>query len=210
MKVLFINGSPHKTGSTSAALQRAEISLNENDIETEMLWIGKNPVHGCLACRECAKDSRCIFDGDVVNSFIDHAKTADGLIVGSPVYYAGANGALIAALDRMFYAASSAFRYKPAAAISVARRAGTIQAVDQINKYFQINLMPIISSNYWPVAFGANAEDVQEDAEGLQIMDVLGKNMAWMLKSLEAAKSAGILPPEPEQKVATNFIRRSI
>ena len=161
-------------------------------------------MRGCLGCGGCSKrgDNRCIFDDDVVNGLIEKAVTADGLVVGTPVFYAGANGALLAVLDRMFYAASKALRFKPAAAVASARRAGTTPAIDQVNKYFQICCMPVVTSTYWPMVHGQSAEQVREDAEGMQIMRGLGTNMAWMLQA-----TASVPAPEVERKIMTNFIR---
>ena len=208
MKVLLINGSPHKKRCVYTALTEVANSLEEAGIETEVAWIGNDPIRGCQACNECSKDgaSRCIYD-DVVNDLLDKAEQADGLIVGSPVYYAGANGALRCVLDRMFYAGSSVMAFKPAAAIASARRAGTVNAIDQINKYFQINQMPVVASTYWPMVHGNSAEDVAQDKEGLQTMRALGRNMAWMLKCIESGRQGGTPHPETEAKISTNFIR---
>lgn len=204
MKVLLINGSPNKRRCTHTALSEVQGALEAEGIETEMAWIGNGPIRGCTACGTCSKrgNHRCIFDDDVVNGLIEKAETSDGMVVGTPVYYAGANGALLAVLDRMFYAASSEFRFKPSAGIASARRAGTTPAIDQVNKYFQINCMPVVSSSYWPMVHGQSAEQVRQDQEGMQIMRVLGKNMAWMLRAVAAVPT-----PEVEPKVMTNFIR---
>lgn len=204
MKVLLINGSPNEKRCTYTALSEVADALEAHDVETEIVWIGREPVRGCIGCSGCAKraDNRCIFDDDVVNGLIEKAEIADGLVVGSPVFYAGANGALLAVLDRLFYAASSQLRFKPAAAVASARRAGAIEAVDQINKYFQISCMPVVSSNYWPVVHGQTADQVRQDMEGMQTMRVLGTNMAWML---QAAAAVPVPPLEP--KIKTNFIR---
>ena len=209
MKVLLINGSPNEKRCTYTALSEVASSLESNGVETEITWIGNDPLRGCTGCGGCGKkgDFRCIYNDDIVNTLIEKAEAADGIVVGTPVFYAGANGALLAALDRMFYAASSQMRFKPAAAVASARRAGTTPALDQINKYFQISCMPVVSSNYWTMVHGQSAEQVRQDKEGLQIMRILGKNMAWMLHSLEAARKAGVSNPEVEQKIATNFIR---
>lgn len=204
MKVLLINGSPNEERCTHTALAEVAGALEAQGVETEIAWIGRDPIRGCLGCGGCSKrgENRCIFDDDVVNGLIEKALDADGLIVGSPVFYAGANGALLSVLDRLFFAASSQLRFKPAAAIASARRAGTILAVDQINKYFQICCMPVVSSNYWPVVHGQSVEQVRQDAEGMQIMRVLGTNMAWMLQA-----TAAVPAPTVEQKIMTNFIR---
>ncbi|MEG1907919.1 MAG: flavodoxin family protein [Gordonibacter sp.] len=209
MNVLLINGSSNEKRCTYTALAEVASALQVEGVETEIAWTGRDPVRGCNGCGGCAKrgDARCIFDDDVVNGLIAKAEAADGIIVGTPVYYAGANGALLAVLDRLFYAASARLRFKPAAGVASARRAGTTPAIDQINKYFQISCMPLVSSNYWPMVHGKSADDVRQDEEGLQIMRVLGRNMAWMLRSLEAARAHGVTTPEVEPKVMTNFIR---
>ena len=191
MKVLLINGSPNEKRCTHTALAEVAGALEAEGVETEIAWIGREAVRGCLGCGGCAK-----------RGLIAKAEAADGLVVGTPVYYAGANGALLAVLDRMFYAASARLRFKPAAAVASARRAGTTPAIDQVNKYFQISCMPVVSSNYWPMVHGKTADDVAQDAEGLQIMRVLGRNMAWLLKA-----TAQVPAPEVEPKVMTNFIR---
>lgn len=207
MKVLLINGSPREKQCTYTALSEITESLNKHDIDTDLAWIGKSPIIGCQACDVCKKlkNNHCVFD-DVVNGIIDKAIAADGLIVGTPVYYAGANGALLCLLDRMFCAAGAALAFKPAAGIASARRAGTTPAIDQINKYFLISKMPLIPSNYWPMIHGTTAEEATQDKEGLQIMRVLGQNMAWMLKMMEISKKEGLPTPEIEPKIATNFI----
>lgn len=204
MKVLLINGSPNEKRCTYTALSEVAGALEAQGVETEIAWIGRNPVRGCLGCGGCSKrgDNRCIFDDDVVNGLIEKAVAANGLVVGTPVFYAGANGALLAVLDRMFYAASKALRFKPAAAVASARRAGTTPAIDQVNKYFQICCMPVVTSTYWPMVHGQSAEQVREDAEGMQIMRGLGTNMAWMLQA-----TASVPAPEVERKIMTNFIR---
>ena len=204
MKVLLINGSPNEKRCTYTALSEVAGALEAQGIETEIAWIGRNPVRGCLGCGGSSKRgaNRCIFDDDVVNGLIGKAVAADGLVVGTPVFYAGANGALLAVLDRMFYAASKALRFKPAAAVASARRAGTTPAIDQVNKYFQICCMPVVTSTYWPMVHGQSAEQVREDAEGMQIMRGLGTNMAWMLQA-----TASVPAPEVERKIMTNFIR---
>lgn len=205
MKVLMLNGSPHKNGTTFRALSEIATILNENGIETEIVTVGDKKVHGCMACGGCAKAGKCVFD-DIVNELVEKLTFADGLIVGSPVYFAGANGTLLSILDRMFYNRKN-FAYKPAAAVAVARRAGTTATLDMINKYFLISKMPVVSSQYWNMVFGSNGEQAEEDKEGLQTMRTLGKNMVWMLKCIEAGKKAGVTIPETEQAVKTNFVR---
>ncbi len=209
MKVLLINGSPNKERCTYTALREVADALEAEGVDCEFAWVGRDAVRGCLGCGACSRkgEGRCVFNDDVANGIIEQAKAADGIVVGTPVFYAGANGALLALLDRVFMAAASELKFKPAAAIASARRAGTTPAIDQVNKYFQFNCMPLVSSNYWPMVHGSCAEDVERDEEGLQIMRTLGRNMAWMLKSIEAARAEGIEAPTLEPKVKTNFIR---
>ena len=208
MKVLLVNGSPHEKGCTYTALCEIAKELNNADVETEIFWLGKNAVRGCIGCGGCAKNNgKCVFDDDVANKLIDKAATADGFIFGSPVHYAAPSGTVCAVLDRAFYAGGSNFRYKPGAAILSCRRAGSTAAFDVLNKYFTISNMPIISSGYWNMVHGSKAEDVLKDEEGLQVMRTLGKNMAWILKCIENGKSAGIDRPADEPKIRTNFIR---
>lgn len=207
MKVLLINGSPNEKGCTYTALTEVANTLEAERIETEIFHIGKQPVRGCLGCGGCARNNhRCVFDDDAVNRAIDKAEKADAYVIGSPVYFASANGALIALLDRMFYA-GKCFAYKPAAAVVSARRAGTTASIDEINKYFSIRNMPIVSSKYWTMVHGNTPDEVRQDLEGMQIMRTLGRNMAWMLKCIQAGKDAGIMPPEAEEPIKTNFIR---
>ena len=209
MKVVLLNGSPHKSGCTARALEEAARILREEGIETEFAWIGNAPLRGCQACGACAKkgNGRCVFDDDVVNTISAQMETADGYLIGSPVYYAGMNGALHAALDRIYYSNGKSMARKPGAGIASARRAGTTLTIDQINKYFQINQQPVISSTYWPMVHGKCAADVEKDAEGLHTMRVLARNLAYQLKMQQAAKTAGVTIPETEPKVMTNFIR---
>jgi multimeric flavodoxin WrbA len=206
MKVLMLNGSSHEKGCTNRALLEAAKSLDEEGIDTEIVHIGNEAVHGCIGCGKCRKNGLCVFEGDPVNAVIAKMEQADGLIVGSPVYYASANGSLYSFLDRLF-CAGNAFAFKPAAAVTSARRAGTTATLDTINKYFTFSQMPIVSSNYWTMVHGSKPEDVEKDLEGLQIMRILGKNMAWLLKCLEAGKAAGIAHPEQETKTKTSFIK---
>jgi multimeric flavodoxin WrbA len=210
MKVILVNGSPHKKGCTWTALTEVAKTLNEEGIETEIFWIGIKPLAGCTACKSCAKKGRCMFD-DTVNEFLDIAKDADGFVFGSPVHYAAASGALTSFMDRAFYkdmqAGRQTFYLKPAAAVVSARRAGTTATFDQINKYFTISEMPVISSRYWNMVHGARPEDVKKDEEGLQTMRVLARNMAFFLKCKEAGLNAGVQFPEREKPVFTNFIR---
>ena len=207
MKVLLVNGSPHKEGCTYTALCEAEKVLKEEGIDTEIFWVGNKPIAGCLGCGACKKlDGACIQSQDVVNEALVRAKEADGYIFGSPVHYAALSGAITSFLDRMFYA-GSCFAYKPAAGIVSCRRGGATAAFDQMNKYFSISSMPIVSSQYWNMVHGNRPEEVLQDEEGIQTVRVLAKNMAWLLKCIEAGKKAGINPPEKETPLRTNFIR---
>ncbi len=206
MKVLLLNGSPHEKGCTFTALNEVAAALNREGIETEIFWLGKDPLAGCKGCGACGKLGKCVYD-DTVNTAAEKVRLCDGLVVGSPVHYAAASGQITSALDRLFYSAGPALRFKPAAAVVSARRAGTTAALDQLNKYFTINQMPIVSSRYWNMVHGNSPEDVMKDAEGLAIMRTLGKNMAWLLKSINAGRSAGVELPVPEDPVHTNFIR---
>lgn len=208
MKVLLINGSSRPNGCTYTALNHIAETLNNEGIETEILFIGNDPVRDCTACMSCRKlDGRCVFDDDIVNTIIEKAKTADGFIFGSPVYYAHPSGRILSVLDRVFYAGGQTFAHKPAAAIASARRAGTTATFDILNKYFTISQMPIVSSTYWNMVHGACAEDVLKDEEGLQTMKNIALNMAWMLKCIEAGKSNGITAPVADKSHRTNFIR---
>ncbi len=207
MKVLLINGSPNEKGCTYTALSEVAETLKKEGMETEIFQLGKQPIRGCTGCGGCTKThNRCVFDDDRVNLAIESAETADAFVIGSPVYFASANGGLISMLDRMFYA-GKCFAYKPAAAVVSARRAGTTASIDMINKYFSIRNMPIVSSKYWAMVHGNSPEEVRQDLEGMQIMRTLGRNMAWLLQCLEAGQKAGITIPEAETPVRTNFIR---
>lgn len=206
MKVLLLNGSPHETGCTYTALEEISRTLREENIETETVWIGKEPIGGCIACGVCAKTGKCVRDGGV-NAFVEKARTADGFVFGSPVHYAAASGDITAFLDRAFFSGKSAFTQKPASVIVSARRAGTTAALDQLTKYLTISQMPVISSTYWNMVHGSKPEDVQQDAEGLQTMRNLARNMAWILRCIDAGRAAGIEAPATESNHRTNFIR---
>jgi len=210
MKVLLVNGSPHEKGCTYTALDQVAKTLNEEGIETEIFSIGTKPLSGCIACGFCAKNGHCVFN-DRVNEFVDLAVEADGFVFGSPVHYAAAGGAITSFMDRVFFSGSRSgkqpFYLKPAAAVVAARRAGTTAALEQLNKYFMISQMPVISSNYWNMVHGTKPEDVEKDLEGLQTIRVLARNMAWFLKCKETGIKAGVAMPEREEKIATNFIR---
>lgn len=206
MKVLLINGSPNEKGCTYTALSEVAATLNENGVETEIASIGKQPIRGCIGCGGCAGKRRCVFGDDIVNSMIEKMEQADGLIIGSPVYFASPNGNLMSMLDRFFYA-GGCFAHKPAAAVASARRAGTTVTLDDMNKYFGIRQMPVVSSTYWNMVHGSKPEDVKKDEEGLQTMRNLGRNMAWLLKCIAAGKENGVEPPTSENTNRTNFIR---
>jgi multimeric flavodoxin WrbA len=206
MRVLLVNGSPREQGCTFTALSEAAGVLEKNGVETELFQLGRGPFYGCLGCHACRKRGKCVLEDDPCNALSERAKSADGFIFGSPVYYAGANGALCAVLDRAFFSASPAFAGKPAAAVVSCRRGGAGSAFDRLNKYFTINQMPVVSSQYWNAVHGNSPEEVRQDQEGLQIMRTLGANMAWLLRSLEAARPL-VPPPEREPRIGTNFIR---
>ena len=211
MKVLLVNGSPHKSGCTNRALEEVAATLQKEGIETEMFWIGNKPIGGCIACKRCVQTGKCVFD-DVVNTCREKAYEADGFVFGTPVHYGAASGNMTAFMDRLFYSElggnqNKAFYLKPAAAVISARRAGTTATFDQMNKYFTIQEMPIVSSRYWNMVHGAVPEQVEEDLEGLYTMRVLGRNMAYLLKCQEAAKKTGVALPEREPAIFTNFVR---
>lgn len=204
MKVLLINGSPRKNGNTHLALSEVAKALNENGVETEIISIGTKAVQGCIACNRCTELGRCIFKDELYNNIRQKLEEGiDGLVVGSPTYYAGPNGSLCALLDRLFYSSSELMEYKPATAIAVCRRGGASTTLDRLNKYFTINHMPVVSSQYWNIIHGMMPGDVLQDAEGLQTMRMLGRNMAWLLKNT----ADGQKHPEAEPLVRTNFIR---
>ena len=205
MKVLFLNGSPHPNGCTATALNTVATTLNQQGIETEIIHIDTGATHDCIACGGCKKGQPlCVFHDDCVNTFIEKAQTADAFVFGSPVYYAHPTGALLSAMDRLFYAGGQYLRHKPAAAILTARRAGTTASMDVINKYFTINQMPIVSSTYWNQVY--RAADFRTDAEGVQTLEYLANNMAWLLKCIEAGKKNGIEPPHQTKSIMSNFM----
>lgn len=203
MKVLLINGSPHKFGCTYTALSEVEKTLNENGIETEIFHIGTTPISSCTACRGCS-NNRCVID-DVVNSALEKAEAADAFVFGSPVHYAGISGSMKSFMDRFFFAAEH--KLKPGAAVVSCRRAGSSAALDILNKYMTIAQMPVVSSGYWNMVHGNTPDEVRQDLEGMWVMRTLGRNMAWLLKSIEAGRENGLALPEAEPKPITNFIR---
>lgn len=204
MKVLLINGSPRSNGNTFIALSEVAETLESNGIETEIVSVGTRAVQGCIACRQCVEKGRCIFNDDLYNSVYGKLNTADGIVVGSPVYFAGPNGSLCALLDRLFYSAATLLQYKPAAAVAVCRRGGASATFERLNKYFTITNMVVVGSQYWNSVHGQLKGEAAQDAEGLQTMRTLGNNMAWVLANL---KDGGHPLPEKEQGIKTNFIR---
>lgn len=207
MKVLLINGSPKEAGCTYTALNEVASALQHEGIDTEIVSVGKAPIQGCIGCGGCTKAGKCVFNNDMVNTVIAKTAEADGFIVGTPVHYAAASGAITSLMDRVCYAGGKHLAFKPAAAIASCRRGGASAAFDQLNKYFTILNMPIVSSNYWNQVHGNTPDEVAQDAEGMQTMRQLGRNMAWILKSLDAAKQARIPMPTCEAKIKTNYIR---
>lgn len=207
MKVLLVNGSPHEKGCTFTALSEIAAQLEKEGVDAEIFNIGVQPTMPCMACRACKKLGKCVID-DKVNEFVAKADGFDGFVFGSPVHYASASGVIVPFMDRVFYsAAPEVFRLKPAAAVASARRAGTTATLDQLNKYFQISEMPVVSGRYWNMVHGNTPDEVRQDAEGLQNMRILAKNMAYLLKCKQAAAKAGITPPDRETPEHTNFIR---
>ena len=211
MKVLLFNGSPHPNGCTYTALEEIAKTLKEAGIESEIYQIGTGAITPCRGCFACSKIGRCVTNDDGVNQFLAYAQDFDGFIFGTPVHYASASGGITAFLDRVFLVNATSrkniFEHKPGAAVACARRAGTTATLDQINKYFAITQMPIISGRYWNMVHGNNAEEARQDLEGMQNMRILARNFAWHLKCREAAQKAGIALPRQEETVWTNFIR---
>lgn len=206
MKVLLINGSPNQKGCTNRALEEVKTTLNKEGVETELVWVGKQPIAGCIACRTCKKTNRCVFNDDLVNKLIERLDEFDGIIVGSPVYYSGPSGQICAFLDRLFFAGGD-FSGKVGAAVVSCRRGGATASFDRLNKYFAISNMVQASSQYWNMVHGNTPEEVEQDLEGLQTMRTLAQNVAWLLKCIEAGKEKGIEKPKYEAFTKTNFIR---
>lgn len=207
MKVLLLNGSPRKEGNTFAVLREMEKTFNAEGVQTELIHVGNQNVHGCLACGKCGELGKCVLD-DLVNEVAAKLAEADGLVIGSPVYYASPAGTLMAFLDRLFYSSASINKsMKVGASVAVARRAGTTATFDVLNKYFTISNMPVVSSQYWNVAHGAKPGEVLQDAEGMQTMRTLARNMAFLIKSIDLGKKKFGLPKMEEGKQTTNFIR---
>lgn len=193
MKVILFNGSRNEKGSTYTALNLVADTLKENGLETEIFWVGGKALTGEIDA--------------LVEEAIAKLQTADAIVLGSPVYYASPSGEMVAFLDRLYWKGEKYLRFKPAAAVTVARRAGTTACLDVLNKYITYAQQPVITSRYWNMVHGSNGEDVMKDEEGIQIMHTIGRNMAWILKSIEAGKTAGVAQPESEKKIWTNFIR---
>lgn len=204
MKVLLINGSPRGEGNTHLALSEVARTLENCGVDTQIIGIGTKAVQGCIACGRCAGQGRCAFKDSLYEEVREALKGSDGLVIGSPVYYAGPNGSLCALLDRLFLSCKELLGYKPGAAVAVCRRGGASAALDRLNKYFTISNMPVVPSQYWNMVYGMQKGEALQDAEGLQTMRTLGRNMAWMLQNL---KSGGQEVPEPEERVFTHFIR---
>ena len=207
MNVLLINGSSRPNGCTYSALHQVADVLEAEGIAAEIYQLGTAPVRDCTACGGCRGKGRCVFSDDCVNDLIERAEKADGFVFGTPVYYAHPSGRLLSVLDRAFYAGSAAFAHKPGFAVASARRAGTTASLDAVMKHFTINQMPVVSSNYWPMVHGNTPQEVLQDAEGLQTMRNAARNMAWLLKCIEAGREKGVLPPQAETSSRTNFIR---
>ena len=205
-KILLINGSPHEHGCTYTALKDVADTLAAGGVDSEFVYLGTKPVAGCIACGSCAGTGRCAF-GDQVNEVLEKLDEYDGIVTGSPVYYAGPSGQICAFLDRLFYASGGRMAGKLAAAVVSCRRGGASAAFDRLNKYFTISNMNVVSSQYWNQVHGKVPEDVRKDKEGLQTMRTLAQNIIWNLKNMEAGRAAGVEPPEYEAKEYTNFIR---
>lgn len=205
MKVLLINASPKSDGCTYTALSVVKNELEKSGVEAEIFWAGPT-LKGCMGCGYCRKNGKCITD-DCVNDALKKLDAVDGIIVGSPVHYAAASGAATSFMDRLFFAGSGKLSHKVGAAIVSARRAGTTCAIDQLQKYFTINSMPVVSSNYWPMVHGSCPDDVLRDEEGIQTLRILAKNTAWLIKCIKAGEDSGIFVPAAEEKIKTNFIR---
>ncbi len=207
MKVILVNGSPHQHGCTDMALQKTAEAFEDLGVSTEIFWVGSKPISGCIGCGACKKGlGRCAID-DTVNEFVLRAADADGFVFGSPVHYAAISGAMGSFMDRAFYSGGKSMAFKPAAGVVSCRRGGASAAFDQLNKYFTINNMPVVGSQYWNQVHGNTPEQVLQDIEGIQTLSTLAKNMTWLLNCIEAGKAAGIACPVAEKPIRTNFIR---
>ncbi|MGN0240636.1 MAG: flavodoxin family protein [Candidatus Weimeria sp.] len=213
MKVLLVNGSAHPHGTTMRALEEMIGIFKEEGVETEVINVGGRPIADCLQCNQCRKTGECIFKDDGVNEFVKKAREADGFVFATPVYFAHPSGRIFSFLDRAFYSNErdeiyEAFRFKPGAAVAVARRGGTTAALDGLNKYFGIAQMPIAGSTYWNNVHGLYADEAPKDEEGMQTMRNLARNMVWMMRCFEAGQKAGVAYPDTESSYTTNFIKR--
>jgi multimeric flavodoxin WrbA len=207
MKVLLLNGSPNAKGCTYTGLMEIANELEKAGVATEIFQVGRKPIIGCIACGGCRETSKCVFASDGVNEFVEKVKEVDGVVFGAPVHFAGMSGAMKSFLDRAFYIGATHFRGKPAAVMTSVRRGGSSATLDGLLKYPAYGEMPIVSGRYWNMIHGNTPEQVVQDAEGMQNLRFVGRNMAWMLKCIDAGKQAGIAMPEVEQKVWTNFVR---
>ncbi len=204
-KILLINGSPNEFGCTYTALREVAAVLENNGVATELLYLGNKPIAGCIACGQCSKTGKCVFD-DKVNEILSKLDEYDGIVIGSPVYYAGPAGQLCAFLDRLFYCSGGKMAGKLAASVVSCRRGGASAAFDRLNKYFGISNMHVVGSQYWNQVHGFTPEDVRKDLEGLQTMRTLAQNMVWLLQNIEAGKQNGVTAPQYEKKIGTHFI----
>lgn len=208
MKVILINGGPHKDGCTNFALEEVAKELNKEVIDTKIMWLGTKPIGGCIGCNTCLKqDNRCFMKDDLVNEFLNEAEEANGFVFGSPVHFAAASGALTSFLDRAFYGRGKLFAGKLCASVVSCRRGGATAAFDQINKYALMSNMYIVGSSYWNQIHGTKKEEAMQDLEGIQTMHNLGKNMAYLLKCMKSGEKSGIQKPEYDAPQKTNFIR---
>ena len=210
MKVLLVNGSPHKSGCTHTALQLVGDALSESDVAADEFWIGAKPIAGCIGCYKCAERGACVFNDDKVEEFLSIAGDYDAYVFGSPVFFSGVSGSMKSFMDRVFFSNQGRvpFELKPAAVVASARRAGTTATLEQLEKHLQHQQMVQVTSRYWPMVHGNTPDEVMRDEEGVQVMQVLGRNMAWLLKSIEAGRTAGVEPPvQPSVRISTNFIR---
>ena len=204
MKVLMINGSPNVHGCTDTALREVQKTLEESGVSSEIVWIGKKAVQGCVACNRCGELGRCVFQDELYQTVIGKLAESDGIIFGSPVYYGGPNGSLTALMARLFYSRGDLLQGKPAASVVSCRRGGATSSFEQLNQFFYLMQMPVVTSQYWNSVHGNTPDEVRQDAEGLQTMRVLGRNMAWMLRTMAESR---VPKPAQEEWIATNFIR---
>lgn len=209
MKVLLINGSTRKEGSTNALLGLMDGILTAQGLETEIFWVGNQPIRDCTGCRTCRKtrDNTCVFDDDYINDLIQKCREADGFVFGTPVYYSAPSGALLSVLNRVYYAGGEVLRGKPGCSLAVARRGGTTLALQELNQRFLYNEMPLVSGSYWAMAHGTSPEEVMRDAEGIQVISNMARNLAYTMKALRAAQETGLEKPRNEYGARTNFIR---